>query len=139
MLTQDMTINDTQFTAEIAAKPEDIQRGMHGRAELPENHGLCFMLPVPTRVSVSSANLNFNLDAGFFDDDAKLVEIVKIDRNTHSEVHSEADNVQFMLEIEENWFENNNIKLGDSLNMLVKTPIWMCMDMMKLMPAEVNA
>jgi len=134
MLNQELIINKRRFTAEVAMTQEELTKGLAGVTTLPRNHGMLFVLPQETRVTLDGSDGLMGLDIAYMDDQGKIIEFKKLDRKQEEFLVSESGNVKYMLQMPKNWFAANNIQIDDILSFMVKTPIWMVIDMMQLIP-----
>jgi hypothetical protein len=100
----DMKLCDTSLRVEVASTPEETQKGLMFREELPENQGMLFTFNQPQRVSFWMANTSIPLDIGFFTADGKLREVHSLNPFDLTSVFSKRDDIQYALEVNRGWF-----------------------------------
>jgi uncharacterized membrane protein (UPF0127 family) len=135
MVTQAMQLAAATLEAEVRITPEDINKGVDG-SELQGDIGIVVVSPQETRFVIDSREIKAPIDAGFFNVHGKLDQVIQMQPDNEGPYASGSDEVQFLLQMRSGWFSDNNIQKGDRLDFIVKTPIWMCYDMMRLLPSE---
>lgn len=97
---------------EIAISIEDQQKGLMDRESLPENHGMLFVYPKPTRLSFWMKNTEIPLDIAFIDEVGEIKEIHNL--VPHDETHVLSNSpCKYALEVNRGWFRNNDYRKGD--------------------------
>lgn len=105
----DITIGDKKYKVEIADTPEKQEKGLMGRASLPENQGMLFIYDEPQDLSYWMKNTLISLDIIFIDDDMEVVSVKQ--GQPMSEEPITEDDVQYVLEVN----SNSGIEEGDQL------------------------
>lgn len=67
-----VTINDNQWSVEVATTASELITGLSGRASIPAGTGMLFVLPARQLVTVDTTNMLFPMDIIFIKDDAIL-------------------------------------------------------------------
>src|SRR5262249_39773866 len=107
-------IGSHTLRAELAATPEQRQRGLMGRDRLADNEGMLFVYKVdkpglwywmkdtPTPLSIA-----------FIDKDYRIIntaDIAPLDETTH---YTTAAPCRYVLEVAHGWFTDHDVKPGD--------------------------
>ncbi len=161
--------NVTQFTFELANTPNQRTWGLMGRTEMPLNHGMIFSYPSSNILSLWSFNCYIPLSVAFMDEEKVIRDIQdlpaypeKMDKERP--VRSLEDLAQYppydsilrffqsksirssfpskyAMEMNLNWFHDNDIKKGDVVNWKQNSAsgeIIYTWDLSRLQPTEEN-
>lgn len=112
-----LKIGDKSIKAQIAVRSNEQRKGLMGRKELEEDHGMLFPYEEPRQMSFWMANTSIPLDVGFFDESGILREVHRMQPHDTSSTKSRQNDIQFALEMNAGWFRSNNIKAGDPLDL----------------------
>ena len=104
-----------ELIAEMALTPIQEQTGMMFRTNMAENEGMIFVLNGPQRASFWMMNCPMPLSAAYIDPDGKILELHDLQPHNTNSVVANSDNVQFVLETKQGWFQRHNIKEGSSI------------------------
>ena len=100
------------FDAELALTTEQIQTGMMFRTNILETDAMLFVLPTPYRANFWMKNCPESISAGYITPDGVIREIHHLEQNDTNGVVAARDDIQFVLETKEGWFERHNIAPG---------------------------
>ncbi len=125
-------IGKASLTTEIAATPEQEERGLMFVTSLPDNDGMIFLLPLG-HAEFWMKNTLIPLSVAFIDKNGVILEIHDMqpaDPNVPDgrlpRTRSDSDQVAYALETNLHWFALNGIKPGDKITpppaTLGKTP-----------------
>lgn len=107
---------------EIAQNPRAHEQGLQHRTEIPNGTGMLFVYPAPRMLRFWMHQTPIDLDIGFFDVQATLINIRQMsaldDRTFH---HSDAP-AQYALEVPRGWFADNAITPGAKLTLPANPP-----------------
>lgn len=106
-----------EITAEIARRSEEILTGMMFRHALGENEGMLFVFASPHRASFWMKNVSIPLSCAYIDPEGIIQEIHDLKPFDENPVPASTDKVQYVLEVNQGWFERHNVGRG----MLVRT------------------
>lgn len=108
-------INNKKINVEVADTPEKQYQGLSGRNELCEKCGMLFVFSGKEKPDFVMRNMKFNLDIIWIKDS----KIIKIDKNLLAEddnpknTYSSPKSIDYVLEVNANFCDQNNIKEGD--------------------------
>ena len=105
-------IGPEEISAEMALTAIQEQTGMMFRTNLPENEGMIFVLPYPQRASFWMKNCPESLSAAYISSDGVIREIHHLERQDTNSVVAFNDNIHFVLEMKDGWFQRYNINTG---------------------------
>lgn len=101
-----------QITAEIAQTPNERAKGLMGRKSLPPSHGMLFVFEQPEQQCFWMRNTPLPLTIAFIANDGKIVNFA--DMTPFSEqAHCSAKPVKYALEMEQGWFKQRGVLVGD--------------------------
>jgi uncharacterized protein len=114
-------IGKTALNAEIAATPEQEERGLMYRTSLGDNDGMIFLLPLQ-RAEFWMKNTLIPLSVAFIGKDGTILEIhdmqpadPRLSDESLPRTRSDSDQVNYALEMNLHWFSLNGIKPGDKI------------------------
>jgi uncharacterized membrane protein (UPF0127 family) len=102
---------------QIAALPDEMQRGLMFRQSLGRDEGMLFVFTRPQQMGFWMRNTTLPLDIGYFDAAGELKEIYPLHPLDERSVTSRARNLQFALEVNQGWFRDNGVKPGAKLDL----------------------
>lgn len=111
-------LGQKQLEVEMAESSAQISRGLMFRQNLPKNHGMLFVFRDEQIRYFWMKNTFIPLSIGFFDSDRRLLEWfdmepVKSEMQTDVPTYQSQAAAQYALEVNQGWFEENDIKIGD--------------------------
>ncbi len=117
--TLDLTVGDKQVVAEVASSQEARERGLMMRKSLAENSGMLFTFDEERNVCMWMKDTPLPLSVAFIDLNGNIVSIREMEPNTLKHYCS-PETVLYALEMNANWFANNNVKKGAKVKGLPK-------------------
>ncbi len=102
---------------QIAALPNETERGLMFRASLGRDEGMLFVFPRAQQMSFWMRNTTVALDIGYIDSAGVLREIYPMYPLDERPVPSRSRDLQFALEMNQGWFKANGVKPGDRLDL----------------------
>jgi uncharacterized membrane protein (UPF0127 family) len=105
-------IGSEAMTTEEALSPMQQETGMMFRTNMGENEGMIFVLDHPEQASFWMMNCVLPLSAAYMDADGRILEIHDLQPHDTNAVLSATDNIEFVLETPQGWFQRHNIKTG---------------------------
>ena len=112
-----MTIGDRPARLQVAVLQAEQQRGLMDRASLGNDDGMLFVYAQPRQMSFWMHNTLIPLDIGFFDAKGELREVRQMYPHDERSVPSHSAEIQFALEMNQNWFRDRVVKPGAKLDM----------------------
>jgi uncharacterized membrane protein (UPF0127 family) len=104
-----------EIVAEQAIRPDQVQTGMMFRKEMGEDEGMLFVFGQPQRVSFWMRNTLLPLSCAYIDPSGTILEIHDMKPLDETPIESSSNDVQYVLEMKQGWFERNHITVGASL------------------------
>ena len=101
-----------EITAEGAVTQTQIATGMMYRKEMGENEGMLFVFGRAHRAAFYMKNTYVPLSAAYIDSDGTILEIKDLKPLDETPVEAGTDRVQFVLEMNQGWFERHNVAPG---------------------------
>lgn len=102
---------------QVAARPEEIQRGLMFRKELGRDEGMLFVFTRPQPLGFYMRNTTIPLDIGYFDPAGELKEIYAMHPLDERSVPSRSRSLQFALEMNQGWFRDAGVRPGAKLDL----------------------
>jgi uncharacterized membrane protein (UPF0127 family) len=100
------------ITAEMALTEKEIMTGMMFRTNIVENEGMVFNLRQPQRAAFWMKNCPRPLACAYIDPLGVILEIREMEANNTNSIVANSDNVMFVLETAQGWFERHGIRPG---------------------------
>jgi uncharacterized membrane protein (UPF0127 family) len=101
-----------KISAEMALTPKQEQTGMMFRTNIAETDAMIFVLPYPQRASFWMKNCPESISAAYIDPDGTIQEIHHLEAQNTNAVMAATDNIYYVLETKEGWFDRHNIHTG---------------------------
>ena len=101
-----------EVVAEIARTPIQLQTGMMFRKEMGENEGMLFIFAQPHQASFYMRNTLLPLSGAYLDSDGAILEIHAMKPLDETSIPAATDQVRFVLEMREGWFDRHGIRTG---------------------------
>ncbi len=101
-----------EMVAELALTPEQLRTGMMFRTNLAENAGMLFPLLYTQRAAFWMKHCPLPLSAAYIDPDGIIQEIHDLQPYNTNTVFAASDNIRFVLETPQGWFQKHHIAPG---------------------------
>lgn len=111
-------IGSKEVKAELAVTREEIMTGMMWRTNMAEMEGMLFIFAGPSSVSFWMKNTPLPLSGAYIDPEGTILEIHDMKPKDLSSIPSTSDQIQYVLEVNQGWFQRQNVSTG----MVVRTP-----------------
>jgi len=98
----------------VADTPSKRERGLMFRANLDNDEGMLFRFPSSRHLSFYMKNTYIPLDIAFLDEDGTIKQISRMSPLNTKTIQSD-DPCRYALEVNQGWFKNNNIDVGDKI------------------------
>jgi uncharacterized membrane protein (UPF0127 family) len=108
-------IGSKVLIVESAETQEDEAQGLMNRKSLGQNEGMMFLFEEGSLPCFWMKNTLIPLSIAFVDRDNVIVKIEDMQPETENE-HCSGKPVVFAIEVNQGWFKNNNINVGDKID-----------------------
>jgi uncharacterized protein len=116
-------IKDAIVYVEIADSPEKKYQGLSDRASMPQDRGMLFIFPGGNNGAFEMRRMRFPLDIIWIKD----LKIAKLDKNLPPPYETNnvpvivysPGSVQHVLEVNAGWSDQNNIGVGDEVQIVI--------------------
>jgi uncharacterized membrane protein (UPF0127 family) len=105
-------LGSQELVAEVATQPVQIATGMMFRTNLLENEAMLFVFGDAGPRNFYMRNCTAPLSAAYIAPDGVILEVAKLDPGDEVGVQSKSSNIQFVLEVQQGWFERHNVPVG---------------------------
>ncbi|MFT3829636.1 MAG: DUF192 domain-containing protein [Opitutaceae bacterium] len=110
-------IGERVVRLQFAVLPNEQQRGLMERTTLGADDGMIFVYQQPQQMSFWMRNTLVPLDIGFFDAKGELREVRQMFPRDERSVKSHGAELQFAIEMNQNWYRDRGVKPGARLDM----------------------
>lgn len=104
---------EIKINVEIAADPFKQAKGLMFRDKLGENEGMLFIFNKPAKYGFWMANTTMPLDAIFFDENKRVVDIIKMEPcktiADYCKIYKPKAEAKYVLEVNQGFAEKNKI------------------------------
>ena len=108
-------IGSEVLVAEVAVTSTEVATGMMFRKEMGENEGMLFVFPRPQRIAFYMRNTLIPLSAAYISSEGNILEIHNLQPQDETPVPANSDEVQFVLEVKQGWFERHKVSVGTAV------------------------
>ena len=107
--------------AELAITPSQTQTGMMFRTNVTDQSAMLFVLAEPIRAPNGfwMTNCPVSLSAAYIGPDGVIEEIHHLEKNDNVPVVAAHDNIVYVLEVNDGWFQRHKVSTG----MLIRTEV----------------
>jgi uncharacterized membrane protein (UPF0127 family) len=112
LATTNLWIGPHVMVTELALTPIQAETGMMFRTNMAENEGMLFVFPLPHQASFWMKNCPLPLSAAYINPDGIIEEIHPLQPFETNSVVANSQNIQYVLETPQGWFERHNISTG---------------------------
>jgi uncharacterized protein len=105
-------VGAAELRTELALKPVEIFTGMMWRTNMTDEQGMLFVFGSAEPRSFYMRNTKVPLSAAYIDPEGTIVEIHDLKPLDETPVPSNAQNIQYVLEVPQGWFQRKNISTG---------------------------
>jgi len=111
----EISVDDKKLIAEVAKTEEEIMTGLMNRDSLGENEGMLFIFSSPIKARFWMKNTSIPLDIAYLNSEKVILEIYNLTPYSRAIIESSSDQIIYALELNQNWFLKNGIKVGQKL------------------------
>jgi len=116
-----ISINGHPLAVELATTPKARVCGLSKRVNLPENHGMLFIYPTAGPRRFWMKDTQIPLSIAFLDDTGRILSIQRMTPMQTNERYYSPQPVRYALEVNQGWFADHGIGVGDIVEM--KLPV----------------
>ncbi|HEY1787341.1 MAG TPA: DUF192 domain-containing protein [Verrucomicrobiae bacterium] len=113
--TMTIYLGDQTLDSELALTEKEQIAGMMFRTNIQETDSMLFVLTAPQRASFWMKNCPESISAAYISSYGEIEEIHHLEKNDTTPVVSSNDNIQFVLETKDGWFDRHNVGIGTSV------------------------
>jgi hypothetical protein len=114
-------VNGYALEVELAATPDARVCGLSNRVALPDNSGMLFIYPTLRLRTFWMKNTFIPLSIAFLDDSGLVISIQHMTPMQTDERYRSPQSVRYALEVNQSWFAEHGIGVGDIVEM--KLPV----------------
>lgn len=107
-----LTVCEKEILVEVADTPKKQQKGLMFRDRLEKDRGMLFVFPEETYLSFWMKDTKIPLSIAFIKADGWIAQIESM-KPYSLELHNSETRVKYAIEMNDGWFKENNIKVGD--------------------------
>lgn len=111
-----LKVGKSVYTVEVARTPEERQKGLMNRKEVPDKTGMLFVFETDRKLNFWMKNTLVPLSIAYISSDGMIKEIYDMDPESLAPVPS-VHFVRYALELPAGAFEKEGVKAGDSINL----------------------
>ena len=112
-----ISIKDHTLAVELATTPNARVCGLSNRVKLPENHGMLFIYPSLGPRTFWMKDTRIPLSIAFLDDSGLILSIQHMTPIQTDERYRSLQPVRYALEVNQGWFAEHGIGVGDIVEM----------------------
>jgi uncharacterized protein len=105
-------VGTNEINAEIASTLTQIATGMMWRTNMAEMEGMLFVFPQAQSVAFYMRNTLLPLSCAYIDPQGTVLEIHDMKPLDETPIPSQSDQIQYVLEMNQGWFQRNNVRPG---------------------------
>jgi len=113
-------INELLTDIEVVSKFEERREGLMFRKSISKNYGMFFIWDYKRQQCMWMKNTSLSLSVAYISNRGEILEIYDMVPFSKKSVCSK-NSIKYALEVNKDWFEKNNINIGDVIN--IKTII----------------
>jgi hypothetical protein len=98
--------------AELATTPREEQTGMMFRTNVTDESAMLFVFPYPQQANFWMKNCPHPLSAAYISPDGVIQEIHHLEQNDTNSLVAVSDNIQYVLEVNDGWFQRHGVNTG---------------------------
>lgn len=113
--TMTLWLGAEELSAEIALTTTEIATGMMFRKSMPEKEAMLFVFAQPHQAGFYMRNTTVPLSVAYIDPEGAIVEIYDLQPLDENSVTAKSDQIQYVLEVSQGWFDRHKIGVGTVL------------------------
>lgn len=122
----EIEVGSKKITVEIAATPQQHEKGLMYRETLEKNQGMLFLFDREQVLNFWMKNTYVDLSIAYINKKLKIVDIQEMKATTTLDIsepvtYPSKKPAMYALEMPKNWFKANNIKIGQTITLPKKS------------------
>ena len=105
-------LGSEELAAEMALTAEQERTGMMFRTNITDTDAMIFVFPFPQRASFWMKNCPESISAAYIDPEGVIQEIHHLEKQDTNAVTAATDNIKYVLETSDGWFDRHHISTG---------------------------
>lgn len=119
-----LTIRDAAVHIETVSTSDAMERGLSGRASLPDGTGMFFVFEKTDYFGIWMPDMHFSIDVLWFDENMHVVYIVEnMSPDSYPKVFTPTAPARYILEVPAGFVERYGIQLGDKGELVTQEKI----------------
>ncbi len=110
---REIRVGERRITVEVALTPAQLAQGLKYRRRLPRNRGMLFVFPRTAERSFWMKDTLIPLSIAFIDREGRIIDIRNMEPDGGAASHSPGRPFLYALEMNQGWFERNDVRVGD--------------------------
>lgn len=111
-------INEKEFSFSVASTGIELMRGLSGVTDLTPHRGMLFDFGCDFKAIMHPRGLKLDIEVAFITSEGKIIEIGSLLQDMYPNFLLYAPvPVRYVLEVPVGFFEQNNLKIGDKINL----------------------
>lgn len=115
----ELQVGDARLEAEYARTPDERERGLMERTEMPVDHGMLFRFDDFRRHCLWMKNTPLPLSAAFMDESGRIVDIIDLEPLSTA-IRCSREPGRYALEVNQGWFDRHQSGIGDQVSGIPK-------------------
>jgi uncharacterized membrane protein (UPF0127 family) len=112
LATEQLWVGTNQITAEIARTHAQRMAGLMWRTNMAEMEGMLFIFPGAQQLGFWMKNTILPLTCAYIGPDGTILELHDMEPHNTNAIMSTSDQIQFVLEMNRDWFKKHNVSTG---------------------------
>ena len=112
---KNIDLNDYLKEIEVVSKFEDRKKGLMYRKSIPDDYGMFFVWSYEKKQCMWMKDTFIALNVAYLNNKGEILEIYDMVPLSKKSVCSK-NNAKYALEVNKGWFERNNFKIGDFID-----------------------
>ena len=108
-------VGNVELKVKLATTEEQQALGLMNISSLPKDHGMLFVYQKEKYLSFWMKNTSIPLAIAFIDKNKRITQIELLEPYNEAVVKSKQPS-QWALEVNQDWFNNNNVGIGDTID-----------------------
>jgi len=111
----EVLVGGKTIAVDLALTGPQMEQGLKYRRRLPEDRGMLFLYSQPVQSPFWMKDTHIPLSIAFINRDGGIISIQKMEPDNDRKTYHPPRPFLYALEMNQGWFERNNIRVGDKL------------------------